>query len=65
MFLRLRLIGQAVLIMVVLSYSASCTKMDVEGKAAPDFTVEKFSGGKVSLSEFKGRPVILYWFASW
>lgn len=44
---------------------ASCSKVEVEGKISPDFTAEKFSGGSLSLSEFKGKPVILYWFASW
>ena len=33
---------------------------------APDFSLENIMGpGKVSLSDYSGRPVILYFFASW
>ena len=43
----------------------SCGQVDIEGKEAPQFSVEKLSGGKISLSELKGKPVMLYWFAGW
>ena len=33
-----------------------------EGDKAPDFTVATNGGGKVSLSDFKGRNVILYFY---
>ena len=33
-----------------------------EGDAAPDFTVSTSGGGRVSLTEFKGRNVILYFY---
>ncbi|HAG50155.1 MAG: hypothetical protein A2X87_02770 [Deltaproteobacteria bacterium GWC2_42_51] len=45
--------------------SVSCSKVEVEGLPAPEFTAQTFSGDSLSLSEFKGKPVILYWFASW
>ena len=33
---------------------------------APDFTLKNLMGpGEVSLADFEGRPVILYFFASW
>ena len=32
---------------------------------APDFTLELFEGGTVSLQDYKGHPVILNFFASW
>lgn len=33
---------------------------------APDFTINDiFTGNGIELSAFKGRPVILYFFASW
>jgi peroxiredoxin Q/BCP len=33
-----------------------------EGDQAPDFSVPTSGGGKVSLSDFKGKPVILYFY---
>jgi peroxiredoxin Q/BCP len=33
-----------------------------EGDKAPVFTAETNGGGRVSLSEFKGKPVILYFY---
>ena len=33
-----------------------------QGKLAPDFTLPTDGGGKVKLSEFKGRKVVLYFY---
>ena len=33
-----------------------------EGKPAPAFTLENASGEKVKLSDFRGRPVVLYFY---
>lgn len=33
--------------------------------AAPDFTVQDENGNRVSLSDFKGKPVVLNFWASW
>ncbi len=35
------------------------------GKAAPDFTLESLDGDAISLSAFRGRPVLLYFWATW
>ena len=35
------------------------------GKPATDFAVETFDGRRVSLAQFRGRPVVLNFFASW
>ena len=35
------------------------------GKEAPDFTLEDVSGKRVSLSSFKGNPVLLNFWATW
>ena len=33
-----------------------------EGEAAPDFTLESDAGEQVSLSGFRGRPVVIYFY---
>lgn len=35
------------------------------GEKAPDFTVELFDGGKISLAELKGKVVLLNFWATW
>jgi peroxiredoxin len=32
------------------------------GEVAPDFTLPAHSGEKVSLHDFRGKPVVLLWF---
>ena len=34
----------------------------VEGEAAPDFTLQSDSGATVTLSELKGKPVVVYFY---
>ena len=34
-------------------------------KAAPNFTVQDMNGNNVSLSDFKGKPVVINFWASW
>ncbi len=56
----------AVLMMAIFSVSA-CSKTGAvdEGRAAPDFTIQDLGGNKVSLSDFKGKAIILNFFATW
>lgn len=35
------------------------------GESAPNFTLKTYSGETVSLSDYKKRPVFLYFWASW
>jgi len=35
------------------------------GKPAPDFTLENLKGDKVSLSSFKGKPLLINFWATW
>ncbi len=37
----------------------------IVGQVAPTFTLENIDGGKIDLAQFKGRPVIVNFFASW
>lgn len=37
----------------------------LQGKAAPTFTLVSTDGKKVSLSDFKGKPVVVNFWASW
>ncbi len=36
-----------------------------EGKLAPDFLLESLDGGDLRLSDFRGRPVVLNFWATW
>jgi len=35
------------------------------GQDPPPFTLEGLDGKKVSLSDYRGKPVLLYFWASW
>ena len=37
----------------------------LDGQAPPAFTLESLDGKKVSLSDYRGKPVLLYFWASW
>ncbi len=52
--------------LVVLAVSLGCSSGVEPGTRAPDFTIRNtFTGEEISLSSLYGRPVILYFFASW
>lgn len=36
-----------------------------EGALAPDFTLESLDGSQVSLADFRGRPVLINFWATW
>lgn len=38
---------------------------NVVGNVAPDFTLEMVDGTKLSMAELKGKPTMIYFFASW
>ena len=46
----------------VLSCAPACPDI---GKSAPDFTVPNIEGKNVSLSEFRGKTVVLNFWATW
>lgn len=63
----------AVVVFWPVDSTASATEQDdVEattlihvGDVAPDFTVEMFDGSRVTLSELRGKPVLLIFWATW
>lgn len=59
--------SKIMIFMMAIFLVAGCAKgnaIEVGGKA-PDFTLKDINGKQVSLSEFKGKGVILDFFASW
>jgi len=66
---RLLKITTIVLILAVAfssSLLAGCSNSGPEiGKTAPDFTLKGLDGQEVSLSDFRGKPVLLNFWASW
>ena len=45
--------------------SSDSTEVAVVGSTAPDFTVEVIDNGTFTLSEARGQPVVLNFWASW
>lgn len=54
------------LLFFLLIFLFSCGKGQslIENKA-PDFTLNMIDGGQIGLTELTGKPLILYFFASW
>ncbi len=59
----------AIVIIVVLMFAlredTPTTSTSTSQPTAPDFTVPSLDGGKVSLSDFRGKYVLLNFWASW
>jgi len=51
---------------ILLAFLSSCGKgQSLIGNKAPDFTLNMIDGGQLGLTELSGKPLILYFFASW
>lgn len=63
---RLKYKSLLLLIFFLLIFISSCGKGEslIENKA-PDFTLNMIDGGQIGLTELSGKPLILYFFASW
>ncbi len=48
-----------------LGYKQPLNDKDVVGQTAPDFTLAQLNGGKMSLADYKGKLVVLNFWASW
>lgn len=64
--MRLRpLLFQAVFLVVLVVAGRAYLLRDAVTGQAPEFTLVDLSGRTVSLSEYRGRPVLVYFWASW
>ena len=45
--------------------STEVLKVPKIGQLAPDFTLPTLDGGKVSLSDYRGKKVVVFMWASW
>ena len=53
-------------ILILLIAVPACSKGLPKEFAAPDFSLKDVFGGKdITYSEYKGKPVLVYFFASW
>lgn len=53
------------ILITVVFLSSACTVKEVVGTPAIDFSLDDINGGRMAYSEIKGKPTILYFFASW
>ncbi len=63
--LLLSLFAGLMLTVVPASFAAPNGPETLVGKAAPDFTLKDTSGKTVSFSQFKGKPVLIEFWATW
>ena len=57
----------ALLLTMVIAFAAGCGSSTVAGKGtpAPDFSGTTLDGQSVSLSMYRGKPLVLAFMASW
>jgi len=53
------------IVLTLLIVSCSTKTVDLIGKQAPAFTIKTFGGETIEPGALKGKPVLLYFFASW
>ncbi len=54
-----------VLAVIVVALLSSCTKGEVNVATAADFKLQDLDGKTVKLSDFKGKPVLIDFWATW
>ena len=58
----LLIVGAALAVLFVVSRSLSAKSMPVSGSEAPDFSLSSQDGAQVSLKDFRGKWVVLYFY---
>ena len=53
------------IVLTLLIVSCSAKTVDIVGKPAPAFILKTFGGETIEPGSLKGKPVLLYFFASW
>ena len=53
------------LFFAVLSASGAAAQTPLVGARAPEFSLEVLGGGRIRLSQFRGRPVLVNFWATW
>ncbi|MBE9536027.1 MAG: redoxin domain-containing protein [Proteobacteria bacterium] len=54
-----------VICLTVFLFSCGKAGPQVVGNPAPEFTLNLLDGGQLGLTELRGKPLMLYFFASW
>jgi peroxiredoxin len=54
-----------VLILLIFSWVQNRGTLAADGQLAPDFTLQSIDGKNYQLSQFKGKKVLIYFFAPW
>jgi cytochrome oxidase Cu insertion factor (SCO1/SenC/PrrC family) len=58
--------ARAIIFAALFALAVACSNGFPKEFEAPDFTLKSpMTGSEVTLYDLKGRPVIIYWFASW
>lgn len=55
----------AVLLALVFGIGAYQTRRHLHAQLAPDFTLQELSGREVRLADYRGKKVLLHFFATW
>jgi peroxiredoxin len=54
-----------VILGLVVALGAFQTRRHLRARVAPDFALSELSGGRVALADFRGKKVLLHFFATW
>jgi cytochrome c biogenesis protein CcmG/thiol:disulfide interchange protein DsbE len=64
-FVMLVVAGLVAMLVYGVAHKGTYAGIQLDGKPAPDFTLELFDGGSITLSDLAGKPVVINLWASW